>query len=161
MNQAINFFWTIVSFIPVLIYWAHADSLMCCYVFIAVAFISLTLPAKLLQLSNSVRLYEKLGIKFIRKFVQDGEFARRLQQKAQPGFRFIKDKRQAVAYLNTIRMYERFHILCFTFFMLTFIHSVCYHNYTLAAIIFLANIIYNVYPILLQQYNGIKIERIL
>jgi hypothetical protein len=134
--------------------------MLCCYIFLGVAVVSLLLPARLLQLSNSPRFYEALGIKLIRKFVQNGEYVNRLIRKSKPDYKVVKDKQQAAQYLNTIAMYNRFHFLCLVFFMLTFAHAIISAKYLLALLIFMANLIYNVCPILLQQYNRARLLRI-
>ncbi|MGF7079935.1 hypothetical protein [Mucilaginibacter sp. UYCu711] len=148
MNQAVNFFWTILCFIPVIGFWLTAD-LFTCYVFIGVSAASLLLPAKLLQLSNQHKFYEKLGIKLIRKFVQNGEYINAFLKKRNPQYKIIRGKLGATGYMKTVIMYERYHFLCFIFFLLTDILAVISGRYSWAVFIFLANIVYNVCPILL------------
>jgi hypothetical protein len=156
MNQAVNFFWTILCFIPVITYWAIAGALLWCIIFIGISVASQLFPARLLQLSSNPKFYESLSIKFIRKFVQHGEYINRLTRKAKPNYRVVKDKANAVQYLKTVMMYERFHFLCFVFFSLTAIHAIVNSHYTLFTIIMIANVIYN----MLQQYNRARIIRL-
>jgi hypothetical protein len=94
MNQLVNFFWTILCFIPVICFWLNAD-LSVLYIFIAISILSLLLPARLLQLSNRPRFYERLGIKLVRKFVQNGEYINLLVRKFKPGHKIISNKTQA------------------------------------------------------------------
>jgi hypothetical protein len=159
MNQAVNFFWTILCFIPVIGFWLTAD-MFTCYIFIGISIASLLLPAKLLQLSNQPKFYEKLGIKLIRKFVQNGEYINAFLKKRNPQYKTIHGKAGATSYMNTVIMYERYHFLCFVFFLLTGMFAIISARYTVAAFIFLANIIYNICPILLQQYNVVRIQKI-
>lgn len=156
MNQAVNFFWTILCFIPVIGFWLTADMALC-YIFIGVSIVSLLLPAKLLQLSNQPKFYEKLGIKLIRKFVQNGDYINAFLKKRHPQHKTIRGKAGATGYMNTVIMYERYHFLCFVFFLLTDFYAVKTAHYNLAFAIFLANIIYNICPILLQQYNRARV----
>lgn len=161
MNQAINFFWTILFFIPVITYWLAANSLLWCLIFIGVSVVSSFLPVSQIQLSNNPRFYENFGVKFVRKFVQNGEFINRLIRKAKPNYRIIKSKANAVQYMKTIMMYERYHFICFVFFSLTTLHALITSHYTLSVLAIIANIIYNIYPILLQQYNRARVSKLI
>jgi hypothetical protein len=156
MNQLVNIFWTILCFIPVIGFWLNAD-LLILYIFIAISILSLLLPARLLQLSNRSKFYEKLGIKLIRKFVQNGEYINLLIRKFKPGHKTISNKTDATRYLKTVQMYDRYHFLCLIFFLLTTVYALIRAQYFLAVVTSFANIIYNICPILLQQYNHIRI----
>jgi hypothetical protein len=159
MNQAINFFWTIICFIPVIAFWMDADTFWL-YIFIGVSVVSLLLPAKLLQLSNDPKLYEGLGVKFIRKLVQGGDYANKLIRRKDPQYKLIKNKASVAQYMRTIIMYERYHFLCFIFFLLTAAYALIHLHYGFFMLIILANIIYNVCPILLQQYNRARVLKL-
>jgi hypothetical protein len=159
MNQAINFFWTIICFIPVIAFWMDADTFWL-YIFIGVSVVSLLLPAKLLQLSNDPKFYEGLGVKFIRKLVQGGDYANKLIRRKDPQYKLIKNKASVAQYMRTIIMYERYHFLCFIFFLLTAAYALIHLHYGFFMLIILANIIYNVCPILLQQYNRARVLKL-
>ncbi len=160
MNQAVNFFWTILCFIPILVFWSVSGHMVYCYCFLAISLIGLIIPAGWLQLSNNPKLYESLGIRFIKKFVQNGDFANRFARRSNPAYRVIKGKANAVQYAKTIVMYERYHLLCLVFFTATAIFAIVQQHYLLSAFIILGNIIYNVCPVLLQQYNRARLMRI-
>jgi hypothetical protein len=160
MNQAINFFWTILCFIPVIGFWMAANSMQLLYILILLSFLSLLIPAKVLQLSRNPKFYEVLGVKFIRKLVQNGEYANRFIRKNNPQYKLIKDKAHAAAYMRTTIIYERYHFLCFTFFLLSAIYAIITMHYAFFSIIMFANIIYNISPILLQQYNRARVLKL-
>jgi hypothetical protein len=160
MNQVVNLFWTILCFIPLITYWITAGRLLWCFIFIGLSMLSLLLPLKYLHLSNSPTFYEAWGVRFIRKFVQQGEYVNRFIRKSNPNYRIVKHKSNAAQYLKTTLMYERFHFLCFVFFIATAIHALISGHYLLVIIILIANVIYNVYPMLLQQYNRARIVRL-
>jgi hypothetical protein len=160
MNQVINFFWTILCFIPVVGFWIGADAMLLLYVLIFISFLSLVVPGRLLQLSNNPKFYERLGIKFTRKFVQNGDYANRLIRRRDPKYRVVKNKTHAASYMGTIKMFERYHFMCFIFFLLTTAFAFIIHEYMFCIIIFIANIIYNISPILLQQYNRARIIKV-
>jgi hypothetical protein len=161
MNQAVNFFWTILCFIPVIAYWFAANSLLWCFIFIGISVVSQFLPVGQIQLSHNPRFYENFGVKFIRKFVQNGEFINRLIRKAKPNYRIIKSKANAMQYMKTIKMNERYHFICFVFFSLTAMYALITSHYTLSMLVIIANIIYNIYPILLQQYNRARVSKLM
>jgi len=161
MNQAVNFFWTILCFIPVIGFWVVAGNMAYCYVFIGLSVVCMIIPARILQLSNTPKFYERLGIKTIRKFVQNGDFANRYIRKGKPAYQIVADRASAMKYMNTILMYERYHFMCFVFFLLTAVYAMMINQYAMAVLIFLANVIYNICPILLQQYNKARVKRLL
>lgn len=157
MNQAVNFFWTILCFIPVIGFWFGEGLTAWFYIFAGIGIFSLLLPARLLQLSSNPKFYEGIGVRFIRKFVQDGDIVKRFIKKRDPQYRVIKNKANALRYQNTILMYERYHLLSFVFFLLTALYAIYNGEYFSGLIIILADIIYNVCPILLQQYNRARV----
>ncbi|MFC0514249.1 hypothetical protein ACFFGT_08565 [Mucilaginibacter angelicae] len=162
MNQLINFFWTILGFAAVLVYWVSAGLSAWFYIFIVLSIIPAFLSQKIfagLQLSNSTELYERLGVRFIRKFVQQGDIANRLVRKNDPAYQVIRIKANPEGYLKTIMMYERYHFICLIFFLLTSGMALVEGRYIQALIIMISNMFYNFYPILLQQYNRIRILR--
>ncbi len=162
LNQLINFFWTIIGFAPVLWFWIEEGINVYFYLFLAAAFFIMIVPVKILNgfmLSSSRNFYERLGVKRIRKFVQNGDTVKSLSGKQ--GQQIVSGVLQAQRYLKTIAMYERFHWACFIFFLLTAI--LCFaRGYILPGLmLIIANIIYNLTTILLQQYNKIRIRKLL
>lgn len=163
INQVINFFWTAFSFAPVIYYWYLVNSPIWFYSFIGVSLLAGFLPETLfnhLQLSGNPKFYERLGVKKARMFVQNGDWTKKA---ASAGFQSKKariNKTRSRNYLKTIAMYERYHFLCFVFFTLSALHALITGAPITALIIAACNIIYNAYPILLQQYNKAKILKI-
>lgn len=162
INQLINFFWTIISFIPVIYFWIGMNTTWL-YVFVLFSLGLVLMPVRfisLFQLSNSNKFYERLGVRFIQRFVQNGTYINQSIRKNNSGYKLIKDRAQAQRYLNTIQMYERYHLICFLFFGLTLIYAVIKQQYLVGALIFLANVIYNICPLLLQQYNRLRVMKL-
>lgn len=162
LNQLINLFWTGLAFIPIWIFWWNAGINQFFWGFLGAAVIFSILPEKLLkmvQLSNNQKFYEKLGVKIIRKFVQNGDWMKSSSGKMyNPAINNIS---KAKTYLKTINMYERFHWLCFIFFFFSSIYTICMGEIMLGFSIFLCNLIYNVTVICLQQYNKLRILNLL
>ncbi len=162
LNQIINFFWTALCFSPVFWFWFQEgiDNIYF-YVFLGVALFFGALPEKILNkftLSADKKVYEKYGIKFIRKFVQNGDIVN--SHSKTPGATAIKDKAQERKYLKTIAMYERYHWICLIFFLVTSIYGFFNGHLLFGFSISIANLLYNLIPIFLQQYNKIRIKKI-
>lgn len=158
MNQVLNFFWTSLAFIPVMIFWWNTGINIFFFTFVLISVFFIFIPEKFLskfQLSNKRNLYEKFGVKIVRKFVQNGEWIRStFNESYKPT---IKNISKANAYVKTIYIYERFHWLCFIFFLFSSIYAICMGKILLGFLIFLCNLIYNVAAICLQQYNKLRI----
>ncbi len=161
LNQLINFFWTMLCFAPLMVFWIKIGITLHFYLFIASAFIFGLLPENVinkLMLSSNKRFYEKLGVKLVRKFVQNGDVVKKVTKKQNRSI--INGSIQARRYLKNIAMYERFHWICFIFFLFTMIESLLTGYLKLGLTILAANILYNLSSILLQQYNKIRIKKI-
>jgi hypothetical protein len=162
MNQFINFFWTALGFAALFAYWFSAGLSAWFYLFIGLsiipAFVSKSFVYRV-QLSRNTKFYERLGVRFIRKFVQYGDFANRLARKSYPARPVIRQTANPQRYLSSIIMYERYHFICFIFFLLTSIMAMAQERYLIALLIVISNVVYNVCPILLQQFNRIRVLR--
>ncbi len=162
LNQIINLFWTILCFAPVFLFW-YKEGIASSYFYISlgVALLFAFLPENFfykLALSADNKTYERYGIKFIRKFVQNGDIVNSKTKSISASS--MKSKAHAHQYLKTIAMYERFHWVCLIFFLLTGVYGFVTGHFLLAFSIFIANILYNLIPIFLQQYNKIRIGKI-
>ena len=150
-NQVLNVGWTIIGFSPVCYFWFLQGIQWPFYLLVFASLASCFFPEGIyrkLAISNDQRVYRRLGVKFIRRFAQDGNF--------QSG-RGIGVKN----YLLKIQMFERYHFCCLIFFQASSVYACYNEQYALAFTIFAFNIIYNIYPLLLQQYNRIRILKFL
>lgn len=151
LNQILNVSWTIIGFLPVSYFWFLHGIHWPFYVLTALSLLTCFLPEAVyrkLDISSDLRVYRRLGVKFIRRFAQDGNF----QAGKKDGIRH---------YLNKIQMFERYHFCCLFFFQASSVYACYYEEYLLAFSIFLCNVLYNVLPILLQQYNRLRFSRFL
>ena len=160
LNQLINISWTLLAFTPILIYWSGQHFYTTIYIYLAISAIFGLVPKHIferLQLSYKPEFYERLGVKKIRHFVQDGDIINRSIRKDLPHHRIIRDKSSLVKYLKTVEMYERYHFICLIFFLLISVHAFENSRYTISIIITTCNFLYNVCPILLQQFNTARV----
>lgn len=109
------------------------------------------MPSRLFQLSSNPRYYEKLGVRWIKKFVQNGDMVNRSFKNESD--KTIKNKNHAGKYLKTILMYEKYHVICFVFFGLSAIYAIYEQEMAYFILIVISNVIYNICPVILQQYN--------
>lgn len=161
LNQLINFFWTIACFAPVCWFWFGRGWDGWLPVFLFLSFVFGLLPYRLLkwtEFASSRRGYEKLGARTFRKFTQNGDWANAASGNAG---NTVGSLEGAENYLKTIAMYERFHLICGCFFLLTALYA-CYTGQWLTGLLVLAaNYVYNFAAIVLQQYNRLRIRRLL
>lgn len=162
INHIINFFWTLLAFYPVLDYWYHTGINNWFIVSIVISTLIGFAPGKFyrqLHFSKRRSFYENLGVKIIRKFVQNGDLVKKVQ--TEKDSTIIKDVASAKRYLLTLEMYSRFHWVCFCFFSLSSFHAIFTGRILTSLVILLANLLYNFSAILLQQYNKMRIDKIL
>jgi hypothetical protein len=161
LNQLVNLFWTMLCFFPVVWLWIRTGIGLWFYLFLLCSLITGMLPGYFynkLQLSHDRALYEKVGVKQIRKVVQNGDWIKKLGRSNE--LQIVRNRSQAKQYLRIIAMYERYHWVCFAFFSLSCIYAF-YGGYVVEGILVIgANVIYNVATILLQQYNKLKVMEI-
>ena len=168
LNQLINLFWTIVSFAVFGVYWgryfAEQKSPWMLILFIVISLSMWVIPGKWLSrlaISKNKRDYERVGIKFLLFFVQNGTLVNRIKSKYSNKSGLIHTRKQAQNYLKTVAMQERYHYCCFVLFLLTTLCAFSTGNAGMALLIMLFNTLYNIYPILLQQYNRLRIDTLL
>lgn len=160
-NTAPNILWSVLNFLPVSIFCYRFVELNMLLTFLTISFLTVLLPISFLhklQLSNRVSAYKSLGVHWINKFTQNGEIINRMIRKRFPEYRVVSGRKPSIKKLvGQTYMFEKFHVLLFTFF--TFITGLAiimqYPGWVL--IITITNVIYNVYPCLLQQYIRLKL----
>lgn len=162
-NMIPNIVWSLINFAPVYFFYALPGNLHYLWIAIVISLAGYLLPVSFysyLQLSNSIRTYNKLGIRIVRKYAQDGDLINKLIRKKYPGYKpHIQPNFKK--HIGKTYFYEKFHFVCLLFFLLTTAFAFMQGNIILGILIMIANILYNVYPILLQQYNRLRIMLLL
>ncbi len=159
INQSINVAWTILCYIPIVILW-HLD--YNAYVFwtaLAISLIPLVCREAVFnrfQLSNSKQFYKRLGIAYFQRFTQKGMLAVKIIGTLDNSHKNFK-RIDISKFKTEILGYEKYHYSCFLFFSLSAFYALYGHLYVLLLFIFMSNIIYNLVPILIQQYNKLRI----
>ena len=161
LNQLINVFWTILGFGPLVGYWWTRGLENSFYIFLGVGLLFSLLPEMILnkfKFFKDRKAYERMGIKLVRRLVQDGDWIK--SQSGSDAVR-MKTSADARAYLSSIAMYERFHWFCCVFFICSAAHALFSGAFIWAIMIFFANFVYNICAIILQQYNKLRVYGLL
>lgn len=95
----------------------------------------------------------------VRKFVQNGDLVNRLFKNEID--KTSKNKNFAEKYLKTILMYEKYHVICFIFFGFSGIYAAYKQEFVYFSLIMISNVLYNICPVILQQYNRARIVRLM
>ncbi len=163
-----NLFWSVIHLTPISVFcYTYMNSTLF-YIFLITSLLPVLLPYSFfntIQLSTSTAVYKKIGVKFINKFTQNGDVINRLIRKTYPQYKVISTKRSSAAKLiRQTYMFEKFHFMMFLFFAMVSFYACIENCFIWTVAISISNLLYNVYPNLLQQYirirltSGIKIK---
>ncbi len=164
INMIPNLLWSFIFLFPLVIFcYTRMDRN---WIFILSA-ISLT-PAFLtassfnrMELSRSRNFYKKAGVEFFNQFIQNGTLINRFLKNKFPGYKRFYTKEEAVKKLfSQSYLFEKFHFIFFIFFAETTIFAIAKGYYNWAVYLIVANIVYNLYPILMQQYIRLRLRKI-
>ena len=157
-----NLFWTALFLIPVTIF---------CYKFVSPITISMLLSISLIpiffpnsffdkiQLSRSPKWYRRIGVTHINSLAQNGTIVNRLLRKKFPTFKTISRTRASIKkQYNQTYFFEKFHFSLFLFFIWVTIYAGINNHFNWVIILIICNLLYNVYPNLLQQYIRLKLK---
>ena len=162
-NTVPNIFWSILNFIPVFTFCYRFVDLKLLLVLLSISFLTVLLPNTLfskIQLSHKIDTYKRLGVHWINQFTQNGDIINRMIRKKFPEYRVVSSRTRSIKKLvGQTYMLEKFHFMLFTFFSLITILAIVNNKPGWALLITITNVIYNVYPCLLQQYIRLKLLR--
>lgn len=163
-NAIPNFFWSVLHLSPVTVF---------CFTEMSPAWVYISLGASILpglapnsffdriQLGRSACIYKKIGIAVIRKYSQDGDLINRRIQRRFPGYKVIEKEGALKKYIQRTYIFERFHFILLLFFLFTAVYAAAQGRGWWALLICFSNLLYNLYPMWLQQYNRLRLLLIL
>lgn len=164
-NMAVNMFWSVLNLVPISVFCYEIMSLRLFYILLFTTLLTLLLPKKFfnnIQIGKTALVYEKLGVKFINKFTQNGSIVNRLVRRKFPQHKIVSNTtRSAHKLLQQTYMFEKFHFAMFVFFTIAAVYAFTLKHVWWGIIISVSNVIYNVYPNLLQQYVRIRLAPLL
>ena len=159
INSLINIFWTIIGFLPVIYFWYTHWNKVALVMGLGISLLLAMLPIRFFQIGLSRQNLEKMGIHLVGYLVQDGKFINRLTRKKDLNNKFVHlHKREG--FNRRSLMYERYHLCCFFFFFISLLLALFAQNFMLSTFLLIANILYNILPILLQQYYRLRVQDI-
>ena len=163
-NQAVNFFWSILNFVPVGYYCSIEMNVQWFYSFLIISLLAMFLPNSFfdsIQLSHTTATYTKIGIRTIKKYTQDGDMINGFLRKKFPQYKLVTTSSPLKKHIGKAYVNEKFHFIVFVFFLFTTLYALMRGHGWWVFVIMITNLIYNVYPIFLQQYNRIRIRQLM
>ena len=157
-----NTIWSVLNLLPISIFCYSLINLQLFYTFLIISLLSIFLPQSCfnrIQLEKTPSFYKKTGVTFINRFTQNGDVINGLIRKKFPQYKVVSTGRQSInKVLQQTYMFEKFHFAMFLSFILITIYAVKYDYLWWAFILSVNNIIYNVYPCILQQYIRVRLQ---
>jgi len=158
-----NLFWSVISLVPLACFCYQRMPSKTVYIFLGISFIAYLLPQRFynaIQVKN-IKLLKKTGIEFALKYAQYGAIINNIIRKKFPNYKVVYDTRTLRSQFNKTYGFERFHFMALLFFLFTTAFAVIKGYYVWSVVFFITNIIYNIYPILLQHYSRLRIAVLL
>jgi hypothetical protein len=160
-NLLVNLFWSLLCFMPVCVFcyqWLPSKLLVLSLILSFIpAFLSRQTMAKL-QISKTAAIYKKLGISLIQQISQNGVLVKLLVRRKYPNYTVVRREKRAIeSLLNQTYINEKFHLVGLVFFSLLTGFALLKGLGWWALFFTGANLFYNIYPILLQQYIRVKL----
>jgi Glycosyl-4,4'-diaponeurosporenoate acyltransferase len=156
-----NLIWSILSLTPISIYCFSYLDYKTFYIFLSVSLIPIFLKKSAidkLQIGKTVKIYKHLGVHLINRVAQNGVIVNNLIKRKFPNHKTVTTQKSSIAGLiSQTYIFEKFHLMLFSFFSLTIVYAFIKGHLTWASIILLTNVAYNIYPNLLQQYIRLKL----
>ena len=160
-NGAINLLWSLLAFAPVSIFCYRFMGRRWLWAFVAGSLIAFIVPASVLtylQLSSTVMTYRKLRVHWVNHFVQHGTLINNLLRQRYPDRR-MRPRAWTTNLLESTYVQERFHWTVLLFFLLSSLYAIAHGYHGWALLITIINVLYNLYPIWLQQYIRVRLNR--
>jgi hypothetical protein len=106
------------------------------------------------------RFYERLGIRWYKRFATQGDYWNTRRRRSDPGFRNVKDFNSAIEWEARTRSNEFRHLCTLAVGLAIMVWLYFRKEYVWLAVVFFAVLIWDVYAIMLQRYNRARIWRI-
>lgn len=162
-NMIPNLLWSLISLVPVAWFCYNFLPQKLLYIFLGISLIGYFLPASFynsIQIKN-FKFLKRTGVTVAQRYAQNGTIINRIIRKKFPEYKPAYDSSALKKQYNKTYEFEKFHFVALLFFLFITVFAFI-KSYYLWALVFIAtNIIYNVYPILLQHYTRLRITRLL
>ncbi|WP_146900059.1 hypothetical protein [Adhaeribacter aerolatus] len=160
-NAVANVVWSVLNLTPAFIFCYRFVPATLLLIFLATSLLTAFLPNSFfyrMQLSKTKNIYQKLGVGFVNKFTQNGEIINKLIRRRFPEYKVVSTgKRSVKKALGQTFMFEKFHFILFMLFSCLTVYASLKNYYLWAFILLITNLLYNIYPCLLQQYIRLRL----
>jgi Glycosyl-4,4'-diaponeurosporenoate acyltransferase len=160
-----NLIWSVLFLYPIVKFCYSFVAPKTIYILLGVSLIPAFFPPvffDLIQISRNKAFYERIGVKYINKFAQNGEFLNRYLRKKYPDFHpVLYNKQSAKKLYHQTYFFEKFHFSVFIFFAVITVYALVKRHPAWALVLSISNLFYNIYPNLLQQYLRLKLASVL
>ena len=160
-NMIPNLVWTALFLLPVAVFCYTLITPRSVFILLGMSFIPIFFPNSFfdaMRLSKNPAFYKRMGVKYINKFAQNGALLNRYLRNKYPQFKAISTNKSSIAkqYRQTY-FFEKFHFSLFIFYTAVTIYALVKSYLLWALILSICNLLYNIYPNLLQQYIRVKL----
>ena len=160
----LNLLWTALFLVPVTIFCYNFINPTVTYILLGVSLIPIFFPNSFfdrIQLSRDPHWYSRIGVKRINTFAQHGTVINKILRKKYPDFKVISRTKASIKkqYKQTY-FFEKFHFSLFLFFTIMTIFAGIQGHIDWVLILTVSNLLYNIYPNLLQQYIRVKLRSV-
>ena len=109
----------------------------------------------------SGRIYKRLGVRFFRRFVPNGDYINRIIRRSEPEYKVISDKDSIIVFEGRTRLAEKCHLAALLLPLPAAVYALMLGWHWFALWMILPFIPFHLYPVLLQRYTRARIERVL
>jgi Glycosyl-4,4'-diaponeurosporenoate acyltransferase len=160
-NMIPNLIWSTLFLLPITVFCITFLNSKSVFILLGLSLIPIFFPNSffdLIQISKNTAFYKRIGVKHINKFAQNGDFLNRYLRNKYPNFKAVSLNKSSIdKQFHQTYFFEKFHFSLFIFFTATTIYSVAKGHLVWALILSICNLLYNIYPNLLQQYIRLKL----
>ncbi len=112
-----------------------------------------------IQVSGDAHFYRKIGVRYINTLAQNGSLLNRFLRKKYQNFKVVSKSKSSIKkqYYQTY-FFEKFHFSLFLFFTIVTIYAGLQRHFYWVLTLTISNLLYNIYPNLLQQYVRVKLK---
>jgi hypothetical protein len=163
LNAIVNVFWSVLCITPVFLFCYHSMKRSWIYSFALSSMLPYMLPRSILrfiELSSRPVVYRRLHVHLIQNFTQHSPFINRLTRRRAPHHPLVMDRGVLARLERATYERERFHLAMFLFFAQVALYAVWKREAVWAPLFVLLNLLYNIYPILLQQFIRLRLRRL-
>lgn len=157
-----NLVWTALFLLPIAKFCHAYIAPATVYLLLGLSFIPVFFPNAFfdsIQLSRNALFYKRIGVKYINAFAQNGSLLNNFLKRKYPGFKVVSGTRASIRrqYYQTY-FFEKFHFSLFVFFTIITVYAGIQGRFYWVVILVVSNLLYNIYPNLLQQYIRVKLK---